>query len=345
MQPLSKKSRLVSGIILAIIFFILVPIILANSFGYHLDRIGDFFTIVKTGGIYVASESSGVHVYVDGQYFKDSGLFVRNILIQDLKPNQNHHILTKKEGYYDWLKELPVYESIVTESRVLMLPTEIEKEEIYPFFDYAGVGTTTATSSGKLVKDKKLPENILIDGYIPTNSKYREMINVFVGEDFDVYSTSTIKTNSKIISETSNILNSNKRTPEYFKELNIEDFDKLENLIELSNQIAWLDNGNIILNWIDKNDTPYYFYCLDFKSCRKQIVVDWSDDILRFDFLPGRNDVFVVLVDSGIYAVEADDRSERNIQPIYLGEGLDFRKNNDNQIIVKDGLVFHSINF
>jgi hypothetical protein len=349
MKPLSKKARLGSGIFLGIIFVILAPIILADSFGYGWGKIEDAFTFVKKGGIYVGSEFSGVEIYIDGEYFKDSGLLIRNTLIQDLTPNQDHDVVAQKEGRHDWRKTLPVYESLVTEARVLMLPLEIETQEIYPFFDALDQGTTTATSTERLVKVDDLPEEILINGYIPTNPQYRDLINLFNEDKNDVYSTSTDLIDEKlqttiddIVSATTSTSTPEKDIPEYFVKLGIEDPEELQNLIELNDQVAWIENGDIVINWIDENEKPIYYYCLELEDCRNQIVLDWGSDIIKFDFLPGRFDVFVVLVEDGIYAVEIDDRSQRNIQPIYLGENLDFKIDRNN-IVIKEGLVFNII--
>lgn len=349
MKPLSNKTRLGSGIFLAIIFIIIAPILLANSFGWQLGKLGDVLMLVKTGGIYIASDVSGVEIYVNGEYFKNSGLFIRNTLVQDLDPKELHEIVVQKQGRNDWRKTLPVYESIVTEARVLMLPVEIETREIYPFFDDLNIGTTTATST--LKKNTQLPDDVLVSGYVPTNTEYRELINLFSGEENDVYATTTSlisdEEKNKIQSEISEDLldtasTSTKDIPEYFEELGIENPDELNNLITLNNQVAWLQDGNIILNWIDKDNKPVY-YCLEFNLCRDQIILDWAEEILKFDFLPGRNDVFVVLVSDGVYAVEVDDRSDRNIQTIYLGQNLDFEKDSNEIIFVKDGFVFHEI--
>jgi hypothetical protein len=74
-----------------------------------------------------------------------------------------------------------------------------------------------------------------------------------------------------------------------------------------------------------------------------KIVLDWTDPIKAFDFLPGRDDVLVVLTENGLFAVEVDDRSERNVHPIYEKRGIDFRKSENDRIIVKDGNVFYEI--
>lgn len=346
MKPLSKKARLGSGIFLGVIFFILAPLILADSFGYQWEKIEDVFTFVKKGGVYVASDYSGVEIYVNGEYFKDSGILIRNTLVQDLDPNETHEILAQKEDRHDWRKELPVYESIVTEAKVLMLPIEIENEEVYPFLNELGEGTTTATST--LSKNDEISEEYLIDGYIPTNSEYRDLINLFSEEENNVYSTTTslidedLQTSLEDIDEVATTSTSTKDIPEYFVDLGIEEPENLDNLITLSDQVAWIDNGNIILNWIDEDNKPAYYYCLELEECRRTITLDWGKDIQKFDFLPGRSDVFVVLVSDGIYAVEVDDRSQRNIQPIYLGQDLDF-KIDRSRIIIKDRKIFNVI--
>jgi len=348
MKPLSKKARLGSGIFLGVIFVILAPILLANSFGYHFDKLEDVFTLVKSGGIYVASDVSGVEIYVNGEYFKDSGLFIRNTLVQDLDPNETHEIVAQKEGRNDWRKTLPVYESLVTESRVLMLPVNIDTVEIYPFVDELGMGTTTATTT--LKKNSELAEEVLVNGYVPSNILYRDLVNLFSGEDDDVYSTTTSLISddlqTPLIGENDSATTtatSTKDIPEYFVDLGIENPEDLENLIELRNQVAWIDNGDIILNWIDEDDKPLYYYCLDNVECRDRIILDWESEIISFNFLPGREDVFIVLTRDGIYAVEVDDRSDRNIQEIYIGENLDFMKSSDDSIFVRDGFVFHEI--
>ena len=348
MKPLSKKARLGSGIFLVIIFVILAPLLLANSFGYHLGKLGDVFTLVKTGGIYVASDVSGVQIYVNGEYFKDSGLFIRNMLVQDLDPDKVHEIVAQKEGRNDWRKTLPVYESLVTESRVLMLPVKVDTIPTFPFIDGLGIGTTTATAT--LKKNTELSEDVLVDGYVPSNSLYRNIINLFSDKDGDAYSTTTSLITKEIqasiegsVDDFAPTSTSTKDIPEYFINLGIEDPDDLENLITLKDQVLWLENGNIILNWINKDDKPLYYYCLNNLECRDKIVLDWEGEIISFDFLPGREDVFIVLTGDGIYAVEVDDRSERNIQEIYLGNDLDFRKDSSNKIIVKDKFIFHEI--
>jgi hypothetical protein len=76
------------------------------------------------------------------------------------------------------------------------------------------------------------------------------------------------------------------------------------------------------LNWISKSEQVPYYYCNGEKEkiCNEKITLDWSNEILKFEYMPGRSDVWIVLVNDGIYAVEVDHRSDRNIQKIYLAK-------------------------
>jgi hypothetical protein len=90
---------------------------------------------------------------------------------------------------------------------------------------------------------------------------------------------------------------------------------------------------------------PYY-YCdgEENKVCVNKITLDWKDEIKKFDYLPGRDDVWLVLTAGGLYAVEVDGRSDRNIQTIYKGPNLDFRLTQTDRLIIKEGSRFFEIN-
>ncbi len=333
MRPLPNKTRFASLLILILLFILITPVLVAYSLGYRVSDIGDVFTLEKTGGIYVHSNISNTEVYLDGEFIKTNGVLLRNTLIQNLKPEMDHKVEVHKEGYQSWIKVLPVYSSLVTEGRVLMIPKEIPQREIYPFLDNQGEGTTTQPAKVIRVRNK----------VVPTNSEYKDLMALFEGKD--IYATST---QTKVIT---NLNNNNatstgtttKELPEYFVELGINDPDSLQNLIQNGEEISWLENGNILMNWVGKNVEIPYYYCLEPENCSQKIVLDWTDNIKKFDFLPGRNDVFLVLVDSGLYAVEADGRSARNIQVVYNKKIDDFLIGSNNKIFVRDGDRFFEL--
>ncbi len=324
MKPLSQKLRTASFILMIIVFFIVGPILLINALGLEYEFDKDVFTFVKTGGIYINSDISGTNVYVDGEFVKKNGLFLRNTLIEELKPENTYEVVVMKEGLHTWIKELPVRESLVTEARIFMLPTEINDREIYPYIDLHGIGVVVEPEE----------EEFLVD------EEYIELIELFtpetVEEDEDIFDIDTLE--DAVITVKKNI-------PEYFIELGVEDPDTLENLVSVGGEVSWLEDGNVLLHWIGRKTAAPHYYCLTFEDCRTQITLDWEDDINSFDFFPGRNDILIVSVDSGIFAVEVDDRSERNVYPIYIGEDLEWIKTKDDKVVVKDGDIFHELQF
>lgn len=325
MKPLSKKIRATSLVLMFLIFLVVGPILLIGALGYKLDQLEDVFTIVKTGGIYLQSDISGIKVYVDGNFVKKNGLFLRNTLVEELKPNETHELVVRKEGFYSWTKKLTVHESLVTEVRLMMLPENIDDREIYPYLDLEGNGLTEEPLEGEFLINKEHVE--LLKLFTPEEE---------VEEVKDIFDTKSLE---------DVVITSAKNIPEYFINLGVDDPDKLENLITMGGEVSWLDNGNVLIHWIGRETAAPCYYCLSPEECRTKITLDWEDDINSFDFFPGRSDVLIVSVDSGIYAVEIDDRSERNIQPIYFGDDLEWIKTENDRIVVKDGNIFHELHF
>lgn len=323
MKPLSKRARAMMWGALLMLFLIIGPIIVAYSFGFRLSDLEEKFSLVRTGGIYIHSNISNTSVFVDGEYFKSGGLLIRNILVQNLKADTEHLIEVNKSGYHSWVKELPVKESLVTEGRVMMLPKEIDMSATYPFVDIEGVGTTTDDSN------------------TITNLKYRELEVLFdlasSTEEFGVTERLATEIDIDLLKDATTTL------PDYYIELGVDPED-LDNLIELDDEVAWLEKGNIVMYWIGEEDEIPYYYC-NFENCRESIGLDWDSDVLRFTYWGNRNDVWIAMDDKGVWAVEVDDRSVRNIQPVYLGENLDFRVNDRGNIVVLDQGVFYEFNF
>lgn len=325
---MSNWKRKIIFLVMVIAFLLLIPWVLMISFGYTL---GNSFSFVKTGGIYIHSEIPSTSVFINGKYIKDNGILMKNILVQKLKPNQYYEIEIQKENYQSWIKKVYVYPSLVSEGHVLMLPNEFMKREIMPFFDKDGKGVVSPVTG--FTKIKKT-----VDGrIIPENQDYIDTVTLFEGENpFEIKVPEVIKSTSVAITTKEEL------TPQHYKDLGIKDPKKLKNLIETSDEISWLKDGNIVLYWTDKTENIPYYYCGGEKErlCSEEIILDWVDEIKRFEYLPSRNDVWIVLTNGGIYAVEVDPRSERNIQKIYIGENLDFRISSNGNLLVKDKGAF-----
>lgn len=307
-----------------IVFVVVAPFVVFRSLGYRFGQLGELFTWIQTGGIYIHSNINNATVYLNDEYVESSGLWLRNTLMQDLEPGRSYEVVVQKPGLQDWRKTLPVYPSLVTEARVLMMPVDVEADAVYPYIDVSGVGTTTpivSTSTGVMVEPV---------------AEYLTLVALFAASstDADGDTTPADVAGGSLATTTENV-------PEYFHRLGVVDPTSLQNVIIDGDQVSWLSRGDVLVHWVDENKIPPYYYCISTTECRSKIVLNWDSDIIAFNFLPGRDDVLVVLVDDGLYAVEVDDRSARNIQPIYLGKDLQFRIDDRDRIIVSDGGVFY----
>lgn len=318
MKPLSKKSRSTSLIVLLIIFIVAVPFLLAYSSGYRVDF--SDFTFEKTGGVFIHSDLSETKVFINDEYVEAGGLFLKNVLVQNLKSNEIYSIRVEKEGYLPWYKKLIVSPNLVTEARILMMPIEIPFEKVEQFEWVPNKNPNVKATSTKTV-----------------TSDYEESLEIFtststVSSNTIVFEKELIKattTNTKATSTLQTII------PEYLEKLSVKDIENKKQLKEQNKMISWLEGGNIHTMWSgDKESTP--FFMCDTESCKEKIIVSLDTDISYFDFYPNRNDAFIVATQNHIFAVEADDRSKQNIQTIFKGKKPEFRLQG-NTILVKDG--------
>lgn len=324
MKPLSHKARFSSFIILIIIFIIMVPLLLAYSAGY---RLGDALTIVKTGGVYVHSDLANAKVFINDEFIEDNGVFLKNTLIQNLRPNKKYTIRVEKEGYRTWTKELFVQPNLVSEARILMLKNEIDFRKILMELVPETSTSTIKETVGKEAKSVLNPE-------------YEYLAELFLEdrEQFavDVATTTLITVKGKKVATTTVITEI--QLPDSFKDIEIENIEEKKMLRERQKMVSWLENGDVMTVWSGNVDSVPYFFCTD--KCVDLITLNLGDSIKRYDYLPGRDDVLVVLTNQGVFAVEIDSRSAQNIQPILEKRDLDFRIENGNTIIIKDVDVF-----
>lgn len=82
-------------------------------------------------------------------------------------------------------------------------------------------------------------------------------------------------------------------------------------------KIWWNAKENKIwVEWLGgKESLPYYF-----NNEEKVVVLESRSPVRNVEFYPGRRDVLVIAVQNGIFAIEIDSRSNRNLQPIYKGK-------------------------
>lgn len=154
MEPLSQRRRIFYLVLLIATFVVLVPITLLYSSGY---RLGDGFSLVKTGGVYVGLSESKAELFLDGKLVKEAGILKNGFFIQDLTPRV-YHIIVKKEGYRSWEKVLEVLPQRVSEASAFILPNTIPYVEI-PSLDasYSEIVDMFATSTDTLINPDEYP--------------------------------------------------------------------------------------------------------------------------------------------------------------------------------------------
>lgn len=332
MKPLSKKFRVGVLWILFFLFVVFTPILIGYSNGYRID---DALGLIQTGGIYIHSDISNTSVFLNEDFVENNGAFLKNTLIQDLLPNRYYSIRAEKEGYQSWVKVLAVKPNLVTEARVLMLPavfewilipasTTIAVEDTDAVLDEEGT-TTTSTSTLEEVDN---PEFLALKEYFDED---RDQFEVDVATTTYEYVRGKRRATTTTVVET--------RFPEWLLEVaSTSNLLDKEMVREREGVVAWLENGDLFAVWSRSEDPIPFFFCEE--KCKAELTIDWGEPILRYEFYPNRNDLFVMLSERGLYVVELDNRSQRNIQTILEAPNLDFRFQSDGTLLVFNGEEF-----
>ena len=115
---MTKRTRTLLFIFLVIVFLFVGPSIIMYSQGYVFDF--HKMKYLETGGIYVKTYPGDADVSIDDDYQNRTSGFSRDLLIQNLLP-ENHTIKIEKKGYYSWQKTLGVKEKTVSEAKYVIL--------------------------------------------------------------------------------------------------------------------------------------------------------------------------------------------------------------------------------
>src|SRR3989344_4431574 len=107
---MTKRTRTLLLLVCAILFLVIAPFIVLYSMGYRMDF--ERMKIVATGGIYVRVAPEDSHVSIDSKIKNKAGIFSNYVFEQSLLPGP-HTIEIKKNGYFDYLKNLEVKEKEV----------------------------------------------------------------------------------------------------------------------------------------------------------------------------------------------------------------------------------------
>ena len=115
------------------LYFILLPIVLSYSLGYHIDF--HKFKIYKAGILSLSSTPSGASIYINDKLYHD----ITPARIEELKPG-TYSVEVKRDGFYSWQKNLSVIPNMVTRADSIILfpiPQNIAKLCVVDTVDFA----------------------------------------------------------------------------------------------------------------------------------------------------------------------------------------------------------------
>lgn len=184
---MTKSSRTILFILLAIVFLVVGPYIIMYSQGYRFDVAKMKF--LETGGIYVKTYPGDANVSVDNKYQNRTSGFSRDVLIQNLLP-ENHTVKIEKDAYHSWGKTLTVEQKKVSEAKyVILFPNDIpftslikDVKSFYPYPDNSKFLLLTVSNelysydsekkeSKKLLNNKQTPYNISDIVFSPSGNR------------------------------------------------------------------------------------------------------------------------------------------------------------------------------
>jgi hypothetical protein len=367
MRPLARSTRTKLFILSVLMFAVGVPLLIGYSLGYRFDT---SFAVAKTGGIFIHADVGNTYVYLDGELIERNGAFLKNTLIQNLVPNKWYLIELHRDGYHDWRKLLPVGAHIVTEGRALMLPTERVWTQVLPTPKDTVATSTTATTTEPATttqenEEEKRDEEEGVRYLDPT--LFEEIVAQFATPDYgEFYVEENIATTTEKLSAsrtptqrtTPKVPTAQSAThteaypyifPDWIAATFIDEYATTTThttFRERNGLLTWQKNGNIYARWLKEEEMPPFYFCIHGMhdnaeeevvsvACAEELSIDWKDAITHYTFYPDRDDVLLVQVPTGVYAVELDNRSERNIQPVYEGDVAQFRLTERSTLLIE----------
>lgn len=359
--PLPKRKRQITFLLFTLIFVVSLPFLYLYATGNKLD-FKNPDNVIGTGGMYIAVERTGAEIYIDGELVKETRIFRRAFYAQNVVPG-THRVHVQKEDHHTWVKELPVAAHLVTEAQAFNLPNVPEVRVISKW----------RTATGSEVVSTEMPIASTTNTFIATTSPntVRLSVNPEYVTLLGLFATTTgvASTTTKVvrtISTTTATSSPTVSTPTTTKEQNgVRLFEK---------------DGDVYAKWVgDQEDTPYYYCAKEFPlssktillegvgvaeitpkieeepfmhpmqiipgdtECDPRIKLDRKNEMVRgFDLYPGSIDLVLMSLESGIYAVEVDNRAWQNVQSFLVGKNLTMRILNG-QVYVFDGALIYQV--
>lgn len=96
------------------------------------------------------------------------------------------------------------------------------------------------------------------------------------------------------------------------------------------------DSNNIWIEWLDSNSPLPYYFCNNNECTSPLLILTSKAPVRNIDFYPSRDDILIIAVQNGVFAIEVDGRGGRLLQPIYKGINPIFELENKNLYILDE---------
>ncbi len=134
---MTKRTRFIILAICGALFVAITPYIILYSLGYRVNF--QNLSIMPTGGLYVKTSNPGTTIAIDSARSQTTGLLTPYVFSQNLLPGK-HSVLIKKDGYYDYQKNLQVLGKQVTKlEHVTLFKKNIAFTQLQKSVDYFSI--------------------------------------------------------------------------------------------------------------------------------------------------------------------------------------------------------------
>ena len=356
-QPLPYRTRQRTFTFLLGLFLVSLPFLYLYATGYRFD-FRKPTTLISTGGLYLAVDHTEAEIYIDNALVRETRTFRRAFYAQNLDVG-THRVHVQKEGYHTWVKELPVSKHLVTEATAFNMPVVPQIRVISPWQSATGtpivrtplpfastthsIIATTTIATTSLVAN---PEYASLRGHFstttPTTTPSRGIAGTTTISVAESTTSTVIANGVRLFMDGEELyatwVGSFENMPYYYC---AADFPRYEDS-RATSTIPPIEE-------IESEETEFVMHPLETVSvddpCDPTIHMDRKSQKVRdFDFFPGREGIVIMALEDGIYAVEIDDRSWQNMQPLLLGEKFEMYLENGN-VYVYDGHLIYQIFF
>lgn len=363
-EPLSKRKRQIIFIGSLCAFLIVVPLLVFYAIGYRFDFGNAEQNIRTVGGLYVSTDIETVQIYVDDKPVDDMRMFQQAAYVQNVTEGM-HQVHVQGDGVNTWVKELPVLAHYVTEAKSFNVPTTPQLRVISEWNTAAGLSVLFEPVASTSFQAASTSNLFFIATSTATTSFVANPEYVFITSRFASSSQEAKVRQAQELRKEQSFLFAADLLP--IASTTIATTTKRE-----QDRVLYQTGAELYVTWRGaQNNIPYYF-CVQSRDipqiaswygdhvadsfqaamhasstvsiftkgqqwCRDTIQIDrqW-ETVSWFDFHPSLADTVTMQTESGLYAVEIDDRAWQNRQLLYVG--TDFKTITDgNAIYIKDG--------